>query len=111
MNNIHDTVIYAIVGLIICVQLFFFLKNFKKIMAYKNIIISNEKLSIVELNIEEDNVSLLDPDYFLKNKELYASNKDIELEDTLEEIGDTEISDEYDYDDALNMEDEDNLFS
>ena len=81
----HDSIIYLIVGLILCAQLFFFIKNFKKIMAYKNIIVNNEKLSVIELNIDEKQASNTDPDYFIENKKFFQNTKELETEDYGEE--------------------------
>ena len=133
MNN-HDSIIYAIVGLIICIQLFFFLKNLKKIWAYKNIIASNKELSVIELSIDEDKVTTMDPEYFIENKNLFGNRKILEPEvyveegenpethhlnyeeDILEEEERDDIyqftqDDGYDYDDDNNDEENLNLFS
>lgn len=117
----HDIIIYAIVLLIICIQLFFFLKNFKKIMAYKTIIVPNKNLSIIELNIEEEKATRLDPEYFIENKESYENLEDPVLDDFPEvsasEItashgeNEEEINTAFEKNDKPKDEDEMNLFS
>jgi|SRR5690606_1776455 len=114
----HDTIIYVIVGIIICIQLFFFLKNFKKIINYKNIIVNTDNLSVVELRIEEDKISNQDPDYLIDNKVLYTDKESLYDRNTREEIEETETPDEYDENISINEDDDEdedddeiNLFS
>lgn len=95
----HDTAIYTIVGIIICAQLFFFLKNFKKIMSYKNIIVGNDKLTLIELSIDEDEVTTQDPEYFINNESAFKVPSVKEFEDNGEMEPSSELSwenDEYD---------------
>lgn len=121
----QDTIIYAIVAIIISIQLFFFLKNFKKIMAYKNIISGNDKLSVIELSIDEDEITKLNPEELIENESLYEDKQEsepevyksesepnashIEYEDLIE---DEEETDEYYEDEEDDEEDGSlNLFS
>lgn len=105
MDNIHDKAIYTIVGIIICAQLFFFLKNFKKIMSYKNIIVGNDKLSLIELSVDEDEVTTQDPEYFINNESSFKVTSPTSFENN-ENIDDlSELSwenDEYDESDEYN---------
>lgn len=108
--NKHDTIIYGIVGIIICVQLFFFLKNFKKIMAYKTIIASNEKLSVIELSIDEDQVATLDPEYLLENKRFYENQK---IQDSQDYSIDDELKESHNlkYDDTIEFNEQSEEFN
>ncbi len=99
----HDTAIYTIVGIIICAQLFFFLKNFKKIMSYKNIIVGNDKLTLIELSIDEDEVTTQDPEYFINNESSFK----VTSATTFEKNGDTdEVSELSSENDEYNESDE-----
>lgn len=110
MENTHDIVIYAIVGIIIGFQVFFFMKNFLKILAYKNIISSNEDLSLVELNITEEEVGLMEPEHFIKNKEQYIS-KIVEVDEFINHEDDLERYVEYDSSNSNEVDiNEPNLF-
>lgn len=123
--NKQDTIIYAIVAIIICIQLFFFLKNFRKIMAYKNIISGNDKLSVIELSIDEDEITNLNPEELIENENLNENRQELEPEVYTSEsesnasqlkyedlIKDEEETDEYYEDDEDDEEDGSlNLFS
>lgn len=91
MENTHDTIIFAIVVVIICVQLFFFLKNLKKIIAYKNIIVENDKLSLIELDIDDKELSNKVPDYFINNESSFEAPLSSDSQSTNEFIDEIEM--------------------
>src|SRR5690554_7051666 len=97
----HDTIIYVIVGIIICVQLFFFIKNLTKILAYKNMIARNTELSIVELDVDQDDIATKSPEYLLKNLKEHPTEEieyiktyiDDDLSENLDEASENEEKD------------------
>ena len=103
MENTHNTIIYAIVGVIICAQLFFFLKNLKKIMAYKNIIVGNDKLSLIELDIDDDELTTKDPNFFINNESSFEAPLSSKSQPNGEPMDEIEVDlnqDNYDEDDV-----------
>lgn len=98
MESKHDIIIMVIVGVIICFQLALFYQNLNRILAFKKIISKNENISLVELTIDENIATSLDPETILNDMDdLDIQNNKIHDYDS-EQIESFDKSDEKDND-------------
>lgn len=81
----HDMIIYVIVGVILCFQVYLFIKNFIKIGLYKKAINGVDQLEIVDVVIPEEAITKITPNHILEKRELFKKTKDEEV-DQVEEV-------------------------
>lgn len=62
MENIHDIIVYLIVGFILILQIKVFLGNYHKIQDYKNTIKQSKNFRMVEVFVDEHEVDKVDVD-------------------------------------------------
>ncbi|RRO12344.1 hypothetical protein [Flavobacteriaceae bacterium 14752] len=72
MENLHDFILIAIIGVIIVIQILVFLGNYRKIQDYKRTIQKANDFKIVEVSVPEEWIKNIEVEDILKNPEEFG---------------------------------------
>lgn len=72
MENLHDFILIAIIGVIIVIQILVFLGNYRKIHDYKRTIQKANDFKIVEVSVPEEWIKNIEVEDILKSPEEFG---------------------------------------